>query len=368
MAVPVGRRNLFEERRRALLGIAGVATALLLVLSLDGIFAGVMRQVTRVIDQSPADVFVAQAGVRNMHMVYSAIPADTVDRIREMPGVAWADPLLYELDAVVGPNEERQNSYVFGYAAGRYGGPTRLVAGRAPGPGELVLDDRGAERIGARIGASVEVFGARWLVSGLTRGLTTITNTVSYIRLEDFARVRRISGVVSYVLVGARTDPTALARRIAKETGLSALTRAGFAGEERRAVQDMSTDLIRIMTLAAFAIGLAIIALTLYASTLSRLREVGVMKAIGARPRLLGRVVMSQAAWTVGVALALAVPSTLGLGWAVGRISGNISLVVEPAAVFAAAVSAALLGTLGAIAPLITVARVDPASIFRRVS
>ena len=368
MRVPVGRRNLFSERRRALLGIAGVATALLLVLALDGIFAGVMRQVTRVIDDSPADVFVAQAGVRNMHMVYSAIPADTVERVRVMPGVAWADPLLYDLDAVVGPNGERQNSYVFGYTPGRRGGPRRLVTGVAPGPGEIVLDDRGAGRIGARIGSTVEVFGTRWRVSGLTSGLTNITNTVSYVRLEDFAQVRQTAGIVSYVIVGARTDPAALTREIADATGLSALTRAEFSAQERRAVQDMSTDLMRIMTLAAFAIGLAVVALTLYASTLSRLREVGMMKAIGARSRLLGRIVISQAVWTVGAALVLAVPLTLGLGWAVGRISGSISLAVEPAAVIRAAGGAALLGTLGAITPLIKVARVDPATVFGRAS
>lgn len=39
-AVPIGRRNLFSDRRRAILGVAGVGVALLLVLALDGIFAG----------------------------------------------------------------------------------------------------------------------------------------------------------------------------------------------------------------------------------------------------------------------------------------------------------------------------------------
>ncbi|MEX2556086.1 MAG: ABC transporter permease [Actinomycetota bacterium] len=368
MAAPIGRRNLFAERRRALLGIAGVATALLLVLALNGIFAGVMRQVTKVIDESPADVLVAQAGVRNMHMVYSVIPAESVERVRAMPDVAWAEPLLYDLDAVVGHNGERQNSYVFGYVPGRRGGPSRLIAGAAPGPEEIVLDRLGAQRIGARVGSSIEVFGARWRVSGLTDGLTNITNTVSYVRLEDFARVRQTAGVVSYVLVGARAAPGALARRISTATGLSALTRAEFSAQERRAVQDMSTDLMRIMTVAAFAIGLAVVALTLYASTLSRLREVGVMKAIGARSGLLGRVVISQAVWTVGAALSLAVPLTFGLGWVVERASGSISLAVEPGSVVTAAVAAAALGALGALVPLIKVSRVDPATVFRRAS
>jgi hypothetical protein len=77
-SVPVGRRSLFVERRRALLGVGGVAVTLLMVLLLDGVFAGSMRQITRYIDTSPADVIVAQTGVRNMHMAASAVPLDAL--------------------------------------------------------------------------------------------------------------------------------------------------------------------------------------------------------------------------------------------------------------------------------------------------
>lgn len=364
--VPIARRNLFAERRRTFLGIAGVSTALLLVLALNGLFAGSMRQISRTIDASPADVFVAQAGVRNMHMAYSAIPVASVERVRAIPGVVWADPLLYDLDALVGPSTRRQASYVFGFVPGSHGTPQGLVSGRLPGSGEIVLDEAGADRIGARVGSTVEVFGTRWRVSGLTQGLTNIVNSVSYMRLEDFARAREMSGVISYVLVGTRGPAAVVARRIAAGTGLSALTRAQFSQQERKAVQDMSTDLMRIMTLAAFLIGLAVIALTLYAATLSRLREVGMMKAIGARTRRLARIVIAQAAWTVGAALALAVPLTLGLGWVVERVSGTITLSLQTDAVLTAGIAAALLGALGAIVPLIKVAHVDPATVFRR--
>lgn len=60
--VPVGRRLLFVERRRATLTVLGVATSLLLVLVLGGIFAGAVEQVTRYIRTSPADIFISQAG------------------------------------------------------------------------------------------------------------------------------------------------------------------------------------------------------------------------------------------------------------------------------------------------------------------
>lgn len=366
MSVPIGRRNLFAERKRAALGIVGVSVALVLVLALDGLFAGAMRQISRIIDTSSADVFVAQPGVRNLHMTYSALPADVLDDIRAIPGVATADPVLYDLDAVVGPDgQARQLSYVFGAQPGRLGGPERLTAGAQPGPGEIVLDEVAADRLDVSLGDRVEVFSTSWRVAGLTSGLTSMVNSVSYVRLEDFEQARGLSDAISFVFVTAESDAAQLADRIATTTGLSALTRETFSTQERRTVQDMSTDLMRIMSFAAFLIGLAVIALTLHGATLSRLREIGIMKALGARPRAIIGVVATQAAWTVAVALVLSVPITLALGWGAHRISGSISLAVELDSVGRAAIGAALLGALGAAAPLVKVSRIDPASVFR---
>lgn len=363
--VPVGRRHLFAERRRAFLGIAGVGAALLLVLALDGIFAGAMRQVTRYIDSSGADLFVSQRGVRTMHMSSSSFPLAALEAIRGVPGVRWADPILYDSGALIA-SDERELTYLIGYVPGRPGGPASLVAGEEPGPGEIVLDDRAAATLGLGVGGWVEILGRSWRVSGLTSGMTNIVNSVSYVPLDDFARARGLEGVASYVLVGSDAPPDQLAARIESATDLTAQSRDRFSAEERQGVKDMSAELMQIMTFAAFLIGLAVIGLTLYAATLSRLREIGVMKALGARPRRLGAAVLSQATWTVGAALAVAVLLALGLGSVLGRTAATLPLVVEPSSVLRATVGAGLLGALGAVSPLIKVSRADPATVFRR--
>ena len=74
MSVPVARRQLFVRKGRTIAGIAGIATALLLVLALKAIFAGMEARLTAYIDSSGADVIVAQRGVRSMHMTESALP------------------------------------------------------------------------------------------------------------------------------------------------------------------------------------------------------------------------------------------------------------------------------------------------------
>ena len=363
--VPIGRRNLFSERRRAILGVAGVGAALLLILALDGIFAGAMRQVTRYIDTSGADLFVSQRGVRTMHMSSSAIPLSSIEEIRGAPGVRWADPILYDSGAVLAGGK-RQLTYLIGYGPGRPGGPTELVAGTEPGAGEIVLDEEAAATLAVDVGDRVEILDRTWRVSGLTTGMTNIVNSVSYVRFADFAGARGLDDVASYVLVGTEGSVKTAREGIEAAAGLTAQTRVAFSTEEREGIKDMSTDLMQIMTFAAFLIGIAVIGLTLYAATLARLREIGVMKALGARSTRLGRVVLSQAAWTVGLALASGWLAALGLGWVIERTGASLPLIVEVGSLAKAAIGAVFLGALGAVAPLIKVSRVDPASVFGR--
>lgn len=365
--VPVGRRSLFVERRRTLLGVGGVAVTLLMVLLLDGVFAGAMRQITRYIDTSPADVIAAQAGVRNMHMAASAVPLDAVDTLRAEPAVAWADPILYE-SATLAVGDRRQLAYLIGYRPDGQGGPTELTAGREPGPGQIVVDDRAATDLGLDLGDEVAALGRRWEVSGLVADMGNIVNTLAFVRFDDFATTRQTPGTASFVLVGGGLPPHELARAVEAATGLTALPRAAFSTEEREVVADMSVEIMQIMTIAALLIGLAVVGLTLYAATLARLREIGVMKALGAgRARLTGDVA-AQAGWTVGLALAAAVPTAIALGWAVEAATGNVAITVEPSSVLRAAAAAALVGGLGAAAPLVRVWRVDPATVFRRAT
>jgi putative ABC transport system permease protein len=362
--VPIARKSLFSERPRAALGLGGVILALLIVLALDGIFAGTMLQVTRYIDTAEADVFVSQAGVRNMHMSSSSIPATSVEEVASIEGVTSVAPILYESSALrLGP--DRQLSYFIGFETGFPGGPVSLESGELPDRGEIVLDRRAASGLGAGLGDRVLALGRDWRVSGLTSDMTNITNTVSYVGFSDFAEARTLQRTASFLLVTTES-PTATARRIERATGLPALTKEEFSAEERRIVQDMAADLMRIMTIAAFLIGLAVVALVLYSATLSRLREVGVMKALGATNRATAGVVLSQAAWTVLPAVAIAAGVTMLLGLALKAAGSDTAIAVTVPSVLRAGLGAVLLGAVGAVAPLVKVMRVDPITVFRR--
>jgi putative ABC transport system permease protein len=367
--VPLARRALFQDRRRAALATGGVSAALLLVLMLQGIFDGAMRQVTTYLRHSPADVIVSQQNVRTVHMSVSALPASTVERVASLPGVAWAEPIRYTT-TFLDHGAAQQLSYVIGYdpATGR-AGPRRLNNGHPPGRGEIVLERIAAERLGVHLGDTVQVFGAAFRVVGLFEGGTTIVNSMAFITNADFAQAR--GPAIAYVFAGAEPGVSSdvLARRVAAAVpGDTVQTRDQFAHQEAALIRDMSADLMRIMSIVAFLIALAVIALTLFTLTLAKLREHAIVKALGGRTRRLARVVLAEAAWSVGLAVALATAAATVLAAIIGRVNPAVSIAIEPGSVLRVAVAALVIGALGAVVPLRRVATVDPASAFRRAS
>jgi hypothetical protein len=154
-SVPIARRQLGAKRGRTLAGIAGIGVALLLILALKAIFAGMETRLTAYIDSTGADVIVAQAGVETMHMTQSALPATAAAAVRGVVGVRTTEAILYK-SAFVESRGDRS-----GIVAVVGGGPIpRLVAGRAPAAGEIVVDRALSDRLAVEVGDRVRVLGA----------------------------------------------------------------------------------------------------------------------------------------------------------------------------------------------------------------
>jgi putative ABC transport system permease protein len=367
--VPLARRNLFQDRRRALLSISGVAASLVLVLVLNGVFAGAMRQVTDYIDHSPADVFVSQAGVRTMHMSVTSLPPDIVGRVRSVDGVAWAEPLRYTT-SVVAKGDASQISYVLGYdpTSGR-AGPRALAEGVPPDTGRVLVDQVAASELGVQIGDIVQVLGSPLRVFGFSIGGTNLVNTTVYITADDFSRLRGPG--VNYVLVGAGhgIDGGELARRIeAAAPGTTVQTRREFSQQESRIIRYMAADVMSVMTVIGFLIALAVVALTLFTLTLAKLRGYGILNALGATSWRLVSTVATQTIWTVALGVALAVLVTIALGAAIGGLTANVRVVVEPGSVARVSLGALMAGAVAALVPLSRVLGVDPSSALRSPS
>lgn len=364
--IALARKNLFQDRRRTALAIAGVSAAFVLVLVLDGVFAGAMRQVTTYIRTSPADVFIAQRDVTTMHMTASALAPSLIDEVRTIDGVGWAEGLRYTTSSIdVGENS--LITYVLGYdtASGR-GGPRHLASGHPPTSGQALVDSVAAGELGVGIGDKVTILGKPFVISGLSKDGTYIANTTVFINRDDFAMLR--GPTFAYILVGTRDGVSSADLRQRLSAALpdtTVMTRAEFARHEANVVRTMAADIMAVMSAIGFLIALALIGLTLFTAVIAKQREFGIIKALGASRTRLLTVVLAQAAWTVTLAFALATVVSLAIGAAIDALTPNLAVDIEVGSLVRTGIGALVVASTASVLPLRRVFRVDPSTSFR---
>ncbi|MBI2859814.1 MAG: FtsX-like permease family protein [Chloroflexi bacterium] len=304
-------RNLAQEKGRLAISVAGVALALFLVLLLEGIFEGTSGQIVTYLEKSDAQVWVMQDGVSNMHMASSVLPAGLEKPIASVQGVKQATPILYA-SVPIRIGEKRWFSYLVGIRPGSVqGGPWAMEEGSPmPGQSEVVVSEIMARKSRLRLGDAVEILGHNFKVTGLSRETFSMANTVTFISFDDMALLLNAPEAASYFLVKADSiDPSALATAIESSVPhVNAMTTTDFVASDRSMASQMGVEIVQVMSLIGFLVGVLVIGLTMYTSTIRRSREYGIARAIGATTRQLlsAVVVQSLATAFLGFAVALA--------------------------------------------------------------
>ncbi|TLM98737.1 FtsX-like permease family protein, partial [bacterium] len=130
-------------------------------------------------------------------------------------------------------------------------------------------------------------------------------------------------------------------------------------------VKDMSTDVITIMNMIGFLIGLAVLALTVYTATLARRSEYGVLKALGIHNEYLYRTVLAQAFISVILGFFISLIITLMMTAIVPRLGLNMILVISGVSVLKVGGASLIIAGVAALLPIRQIAELDPALIFR---
>ena len=363
-------RNLFQSTTQIALGVGGVALALLLMLALDALLAGSEDDLVAYIEDSGADIFVSQEGVKNMHMASSAITRSDLRLVAQIEGVATVSPILY-ITSVVETKKGDVLSYIIGFDPKEpLGGPREVVDGTLDiHKQEIIIDQAVARSREVELGDIVEIFGEEYTVVGITAGLTNIVNSVSFITLRDFQDLRGDDrNVVSYALVKTLPDysiQSVAAQITARDPDVLALSEAEFSRGERQIIRDMSVEVLNIMNVSGFLIGLAVTALTLYSNTLHKRSEYGVLKAIGAKNIHLYTVVVAQAFISLFIGALLAIGFILLLGQLLPMLVPGVAVTLTATGLLRVLTTSIIIGGLSALAPAFQIARLDPAEVFR---
>jgi putative ABC transport system permease protein len=355
---------------RLAISAGGVSFAVLLIVLVLALYRGIYDEAGALASDAPSDLWVTQAGAADPAHGASILPASAVEALGRVPGVAAVQPLFGRTMEV---GMEGQTGS-FGFVLAIPEGPLQARVGesfgvrRLPEQGEIVLSGAAARAAGADVGDEVSI-GAFSLdvidVLDLTGAAFSDTVVVSAADAETaFGASESYSFALVTVAGGAAVGDveSAIERGV---PGTNALTREAFADTTRREVEDGFLPIVGVLIGVAFVVGLAVIALTMYTSTVERVRDYGVLKAVGAAPGQLFAVVFRQS-------LVIALMGFV-FGAAAGVVTGNLleGSVPEFTTLYrwqdalAVLTAALLMSAVAAAVPIRRVAGIDPAMAFR---
>ena len=361
--VPLARRNLLADPRRLAASALAVGMAVMLILLLDGLWAGVRSQVTRYEDEAGAQLFVVAPGTRSLFAEGSAIPLSALDTVERADGVDWAAPVRGRF-AILDLHGRKIATTLVGSVPGDHGGPWGLADGRlVEHDDEAVVDEVLADRHDLDVGDPIEVLDRRFTVVGRSRGTASSMTGFVFISHRAADALQRETATTTALLVG--TARPAEVRAQLEAEGLTVVDRE----ELRRAGLTLATQIygtpLRLMVLVAFLAGTLVIALTAYTSVAERTREYGIVKAMGATSRRLTGLAVAQTALLAGMGTAMGFVLFVVGRFAITTARPQFEILLTTGAVVRAVGAAAVMGTVAALIPARRLAGLDPAVAYR---
>jgi putative ABC transport system permease protein len=316
------RHNLF----RFLLTCLGLSLLMAVVLSMIGIYNGLVVDALTIVRAPDADVWVVEARTQGPFAEASRIPGGTRDAIARLHGVEEAGSLTYQTaEATFGGRTHRL--YLVGVEPGRLGAPRDLAAGRPIGRShhEIVADVGAGLALGDRIALGRDTFE----VVGLVRDqVNSGGDPAIYLPLRDAQRLQfelappaarvqiargaaiesenTVNAVVARLAPGASAE--AVVETVRRWKHLAALTEAEQEHLLTASVVDRARRQIGLFMGILLAVSAVVIALIVYTMTMEKLRQIATLKLIGAPDRTIVGLIVQQS-------LALG-----GVGWAFGLI------------------------------------------------
>ncbi len=369
--VRIASKTLLQDKLRFALSAGGVATSIMLVLLLFGMYRGVNRQITAYIDNTGGEVLIAQEGTRNFLGARSLLPPGTEEAASQVEGVRDVVPIVSQY-AVVDVGDRKEFSLIVGYDPARGGGPWDLDTGSASlREGKAIADYAVSRTRGLALGDSVEILGSSYEIAGLSKGTSSWMTGTFFLPFEDAAEILATEGRPSFLLVTLQpgTSPDEAVQRIeAQVSGVTASTRSQIDANDRLLYARILNGPMGFMVLVAFLIGTAVVGLTIYTATQERAREYGTLKAIGIRNRRLYGLVLRQALIATVVGSVLGVLLALAGALAIPALNPRFVIAIEPAALLVMAAVSLLMGSAASLVPARAVARIEPAIAFRRAA
>lgn len=370
-------RQIMYEPFRTLLTCVALGSALALILLLEGFQTGLFVQLKNVSLNRGADLIVAQSGVTNFVAARSLLPQISREIVESIEGVKEAHPITSMPVIYQKPGYRKSPIFFMVYDTG--GGPKIITKGTAvTKPRDIVIDESLAVLYNLKVGDPFIVADFKFNISGITQRASALFTAFAFINYDDMIDfffdsdlVGDISNLplLSFLLVQIHNDADAntVATAIEKaEPEADVFFPHELSENDVELGRTLFGPVMGVLIGAGYIIALLVVGMIMFAAVHSRLRNFGVIKALGFQNHtlIIGIIVESL------VMIVLAFPIALLLSqfgaWLI-EIYAPLYMVpvLETVPLVRTFFAALSLGIIGAYLPYRFITKLDPAIVFR---
>ena len=351
-------KNLMRRPVRTLLTGAGVALGVGLIVALLSIAAGTRRTASDLIHLGRADFGLFQSGVSDA--TRSLLPVRLEREVARDRGVAQTARIFLLVTTVQG----KPSSLVFGLAPDEFPAQ-RLTLVSGDRSGALVGD-----QFGAHAGETLRIGTRTFRVSGVVHSGDRFEDQGVVLPLPAVQALARRPGEVTTIAVTVKIGhrPQTVASRLERHYGIAAIVEPGQAVKVDTSSR-LIIDVGWVISVLALIVGGIGVTNTMAMSVFERVREIGILRAVGWPSRRIAGLIVSEAIGIAAVALALGLAVGV-LGAHLFTAQTGLSSLVSPdftAGVFLWGLAFALgVCVLGAVYPAWRALRLSPIEALRR--
>ncbi len=374
-------RSLVHDKIRLTATIAGLTFAVILIGVQLGIYFGVRRINSDVIDHTHATLWIVPFHARSFEEAYGVLGEDERHQALAVPGVRSVMPIVVFFGTWNRPDRGITHVVVVGSDAEdgglapwnlRGGDWTDIKSLNGIAVDETYLSALGIAGIGSRAAIDFGDSIRNVDVKALTEGIRSFTQAPYVFTTND--RARQIFGIPEdkstffLVEVAPQVNVSQVKKEIAEHLSSNAevLTQAEF--RSRSIVRWLYGTRVGIAlifgTVLGVIVGMAIEAQTLYSATLDHINEFAVLRMLGSSSSYLYRIILTQAALISLAGFAFGTACVL----LVSRLSQHTALpmVIPAELIIATLIGSLVVGAVSAIAAVVKVLRIDPAAVLMR--
>jgi putative ABC transport system permease protein len=347
--------NLLHRPVRSIISVLAVAIEVIMILSIVGIFMGMLNDQKQRTNGIGADLLLRPSNASYMNGVGGApMPAKNIEAIRRLPHVAVASPVIQNLSTagkievlygIEYPSFNALKPFVF------------LSGGPFQGPDVFAASDGGY-----RVGDTITIMHHPFRISGIVehgkggRKLLPIDTmgqmmgaegkaSVFYIKCDDPANENAVIGEI-HATTGLKDTQIQT-----MDEWLSMMTPEKLPGF------NVALD---VVTGIAVIVGFLVIFQSMYTAVLERTREIGILKSMGASKMTIVTVVLRETAVMAVAGVLLGIVGIFGMNSMLGHAFPTLHFEITAAWIAKGAMIAFVGAVCGALYPAWMAARKDP--------